>query len=366
MSIVRDFTERSPIEKELKETHDRLHTILEGLDVGVFVISSSSREILYANSYLRQLIDTEPIGKKCTEVFGYRKELCDECIFFTNSDENGGNGKESFTMEYRLPNIDKWFWINIRPISWKENSTASLAILTDITPIKESELLKEEIDRITRHDLRSPLNGIIGAAQLLTMDEDLSEEQKAYVKVIEESGKRMITKIDQSRTLHKLEKGIYQVTPEQINPFRLIQMVRREFEDEIRQKELDFELHGLPSDDTKNTTLMIRGEYQLLYSIFSELTKNAVEASKQGDTIRLSVHHPEDSGKVNVSIWNNQAIPEEKRSGFGKKDMTLQHTEGAGLGVYTARLMTEALAGSFDWVSSKKDGTKIILEFPSV
>src|SRR6056297_1019158 len=136
MSSVRDVSERSHIEKELQEANDRLHAILEGLDVGVFVISVASREILYANSYLKDLFDADIVGKKCTQVFGYRDDVCEDCYAFAaerkaahstdgqtpNTDIGELNG---YSFEYRLPNVDRWFWINIRPISWEDNQLAA-------------------------------------------------------------------------------------------------------------------------------------------------------------------------------------------------------------------------------------------------
>ncbi|MFN2343184.1 MAG: histidine kinase dimerization/phospho-acceptor domain-containing protein, partial [Desulfonatronovibrio sp.] len=72
----------------------------------------------------------------------------------------------------------------------------TLAICRDVTSIKQVQRLKEDIDRITQHDLKTPLNGIISLPQLLMMDSNLTEEQHEMLQQIRSTGYRMLDMIN--------------------------------------------------------------------------------------------------------------------------------------------------------------------------
>ncbi|MCP4630102.1 MAG: response regulator, partial [bacterium] len=55
----------------------------------------------------------------------------------------------------------------------------------------EAARLREDIERITRHDLKTPLNAIIGFPGLIIAKEKLSDKSVGYLKIIEKSGYRM-------------------------------------------------------------------------------------------------------------------------------------------------------------------------------
>ncbi|MFO7876438.1 MAG: PAS domain-containing protein [Desulfovermiculus sp.] len=74
----------------------------------------------------------------------------------------------------------------------------TLGICRDVTSIKELQRLKEEIDLITRHDLKTPLNGIISLPQLIMMDSNLTSEQQELLQEIRSAGYRMLDMINMS------------------------------------------------------------------------------------------------------------------------------------------------------------------------
>ncbi|MCX5810357.1 MAG: hypothetical protein NTX36_13490 [Proteobacteria bacterium] len=59
----------------------------------------------------------------------------------------------------------------------------------------ETARLREDVDNIVRHDLKAPLNSIIGLPQIMMQEGEITEKQSEYRKNIEESGYRMLRMI---------------------------------------------------------------------------------------------------------------------------------------------------------------------------
>ena len=366
IAVARDMTEQRKIRDELEAANRRFLTILQHINVGILVVARQSREILYVNPYMQSFYPDPLEHKLCTQVFGYKEDLCPQCPVHFDSGKTEEEKHEFITSEYHLPDIEKYFLLQISPIQWVDKSKAALMILTDITPLKEVEQLKDDIGRITRHDLKNPLTGILGGTQLILMDAEsgLAEEHKEYIEMIEESGKRMLAMIDESMGLYKMEKGLYEVQQEEINLDELLKNIVEEHRSFIDGQQINVTFELTPSSEGTRGPFIARGEQLLCYSLFSNIIKNALDASKKRDPVRISLgKDPE--GRVDVSVWNRAAVPKEIRHNFGKKYSTWGKTRGTGLGVYSARLMTETQGGKFFWDSSEEAGTTVRVSLPA-
>jgi PAS domain S-box-containing protein len=364
--IVTEITEQRRIRSDLEAANRRFLTILKYINVGIIVIARDSQEILYVNPYMQSFYPDPLEHKLCTQVFGYKEDLCPQCPVFNTSEKTEKADHQFIISEYHLPEIEKYFLMQISPIRWVDKQEAALLILTDITPMKEVEQLKDDIGRITRHDLKNPLTGILGGVELLLAETDdaLTEEQKEYIGIIEESGKRMLAMIDESMGLYKMEKGLYKVQHEEIDLEELLKNIVKEHRSFIDGRKIDVTFERTPSSEGNEDPINAKGEQLLCYSLFSNIFRNALDASKTNDPVRISLG--KDKGDwVYVSVWNRKEIPKEIRQNFGRKYSTWGKSRGTGLGVYSARLMTETQGGTFSWDSSKEAGTTIRITLPA-
>jgi len=364
IGIARDISRRKQAEVEMRTIHEEFLTILENLEVGVLIISRSNRKILFANSFIHRLLGTELVGRPCTEVLGYSGEICGLCPNFSSRATPDEDDSETLTVEYPVPELEKWFLAHIKPIRWSGEREAVINILTDITSIKEAEELKEEIDRITRHDLKSPLNGLLGVAQLMANDEGLSPAHKEYARLIEDSGKRLLSIIEESFDLYKMERGNYELEAGSVDTERLLEEIRREYDSILRHKQMSLEIRLEGDAPTESEEYAVFGEYMLCYSLFSNLLKNAVEASGKGETVTISLRR-ESSEQIAVSVWNEKPLPEKIRKNFGKKYSTVGKKRGTGLGIYSAILMARTQDGEIRWSSSQEEGTTVTVFLPA-
>lgn len=127
---------------------------------------------------------------------------------------------------------------------------ASRGIFRDITKRKkmEEELLqtikmKSEFYSHISHELRNPLNFILGYAQLLAMEETLTGEQKRYVKNILAGGERLVPLIENFFELSKLDSGHLTLTREVQHLKSLLSLVHQDHQLAAKHKGIQLTFH---------------------------------------------------------------------------------------------------------------------------
>lgn len=228
----------------------------------------------------------------------------------------------------------------------------------------ENTRLKEDIEQITRHDLKSPLNSIINYPMLVLNEGNLSENQVKYLFNIIKSGKKMLNMINLSLDLYKMEKGVYQVCLDKVNLIPIIYSNLSENNSHfIRSNKSDIEVNINGVSSNENSEVFVEGEELLFYSMLANLIKNAFEASLEDGYIQISIYT---TTEIKIEISNSGVIPEEIRDHFFDKYITQGKTGGSGLGTYSAKLIAETLGGTITYKTSDTEGTTIILNFPSM
>lgn len=228
----------------------------------------------------------------------------------------------------------------------------------------EAEKLRLHVEHITRHDLRSPLDGILSCVDLLQSRTDLSPHERAeFFGHIKESALHMRHMINQSLDVLKMERGTYPLVPKKFN---LLPIIRRIFSD-MRQQIEDkcivpmVQLSG--RSPGKEDIFWVYAEEALCFSLFSNLIKNAVEASPVEKPLRVSLLEGE---RACIEIHNFGRVPDEIRETFFEKYVTSGKEAGTGLGTSSARLMVEVQRGSIAMASSEAEGTTLTVYLPSL
>ncbi len=244
-----------------------------------------------------------------------------------------------------------------------ELSRARKTIETQNAELIEAAKLREEIDRIVRHDLKTPLNAIIGYPQIILLKENLTDKGKKHINAIQHAGYRMLNMINLSLDLFKMETGVYQLNPAPVDVLRVLKNIETEVEDirEIKNLTIKTAVVGQPSNP--NDTLSIPGEELLCYSMLANLIKNALEASPEGDCISIAVDNKDPTV---IRIHNNGEVPEEMRDRFFAKYATFGKTNGTGLGTYSAKLIAETLQGQISMATSSTAGTTVTILLPNI
>ncbi|MBF0162332.1 MAG: PAS domain-containing sensor histidine kinase [Magnetococcales bacterium] len=231
------------------------------------------------------------------------------------------------------------------------------------------EKLKKEVEHITRHDMKSPLNSIIGFADLLLHEETLGEEHREIAQIIYNSGMKALRMVNLSLDLLKIEQGRYTPTPEPVKLLPVLLDVQTDHANLLRGKRLTVTLRlndtpcSLAEAQAQKQAWVVLGEETMCYNIFANLFKNATEASPPDSVIALRLcSTPE---RVALSIHNQGAVPSAIRDHFFEKSVTFGKKDGTGLGTYSARQLTITLGGEIELESTEEEGTTLTVTLPA-
>ena len=247
------------------------------------------------------------------------------------------------------------------PTILKARLSAHLTLSTALQDLKKQNAaledaahLREDIERMTRHDLKSPIAVALQASQSL-LGSPLDERQREQAGMIEEASSNALELINRTLDVYKMEMGDYKPALEAFDLEALLRRVGSQVRMTFAHKDLQLDFQ-LPSD---NHCL---GEPLLCYTLFSNLFKNAAEASPNGGRILVEV--APGFGDLHVVIDNEGEVPADLRERFFDKYATSK-PGGTGLGTYSSRLMAEVQGGSIE-MESQDGHTRLTVTLPAV
>lgn len=217
--------------------------------------------------------------------------------------------------------------------------------------------LRDSIDRMVRHDLRNPLNGILGFTEIAQDESELPQSLRKYLPIVEQSAYTMLDLINNSMDLFQMEEGSYDLEPRPVELGSLIKSVLGEVEIARASKELTVDYSGSENDEVR-----VSGERAKLHSMFSNLIVNAVEASPRAASLTIRVR--EEGEEVAVRIHNYGVVPDDVRDRFFERYATSGKKRGTGLGTYSARLIARTHGGDISFTSTEQEGTWVEVRLP--
>ncbi|MGM0622283.1 MAG: response regulator, partial [Bacteroidota bacterium] len=257
--------------------------------------------------------------------------------------------------------------------------THFVAVKEDITErkkfIEELEIEKEKAQAADRlktaflnnisHEVRTPLNGILGFGEMMT-ETDLSEDAKEmYLKILKQSSDRLINTITDFMDISLIASGNVTVNKKNLQMSQLFSDLGELYEKHCKEKELKLELN-LPQDTEKAEVV---SDPELLKKVFRHLINNALKFTNEG-AIKLGymlkqntvLCFVEDTGKGIEAEMQDLVFTH-----FTQEDTRIARGyEGSGLGLSISKGLVELLGGEIALKSEKGKGTTVSFTLPWV
>ncbi|KHK01601.1 transporter substrate-binding domain-containing protein [Desulfovibrio sp. TomC] len=236
------------------------------------------------------------------------------------------------------------------------------ALRKEIERREELERMRDDVEQIIRHDLVTPLSGIISIPELLEGEKNLTRQQQELLHHAANSGRRMLATIRLAGALSRMEKGTYAVALADCDVLDLLRGIRANLESLFVPKRLGFTVLVDGRTAAAGERVLVRGDANLLGNLFENLIKNAAEASPVDGEVALAL----DTAAKTFSIRNQGEVPAGIVATFFEKYVTSGKTFGTGLGTYSARIIARAHGGDVTLDASEPGATTVRVSLPGV
>ena len=150
---------------------------------------------------------------------------------------------------------------------------------------QEQNILKRQLTENATHELKTPVATIQGCLETILADPTMSEEVRTqFLQRSFRQSQRLTSLLNDISTLHRLDDAPNSYSFDIIDLNSLVKQIINETEQEVAAKDMTIRDH--PPQQ-----LLLGGNFSLLYSIFRNLTDNAIAYAGSGTTITISAYH---------------------------------------------------------------------------
>ncbi len=231
---------------------------------------------------------------------------------------------------------------------------------------KHSEKTKQDFFKNMSHDMRTPLNAIIGLSSIAA--ENIGNDKKVldYLNSIKSSGQTLLELVNEILDMSRIQDGALRLNYQQLNIYDCINECAAAFSNQAKQERKEFKINF------KIKNKLVMGDNLRICQIVSNLLSNAFKFTVAGDTISLSV--------TQVKCENfSQYVIVVSDTGVGMSDDFLQHLfepyaretvffanqiAGTGLGLPITKNIVSQMSGEISVESVLRKGSRFTVTLP--
>ena len=360
-----EITDHKNAEEALLESEFKYRQLVDKLPEMIFEIDSNGR-VVFANS-------------RAIEIIGYSKEELENGFdanrFVATEDveRSRENMKKMFaggmrqSNEYVFVKKDGTHFpvlLTSAPVVKNTKIVGARGIVVDMTERKDMERQLKDKDRLAAigatagmvgHDIRNPLQAIIGEVYLL---------------------KDCLTAISIERTKEEVKEGLENIEKD-LGYINKIVVDLQDYARPLKPDYKDIDLLDLLVSVLKKTDipdqislsidvkgfLKLKTDPEFIRRALTNLVNNAIQAMPNGGKLQVTGYQKQDQACISVSD-TGVGIPEEIKPKLFTP-MTTTKSKGQGLGLAVVKRLVEALNGSICFESQEGKGTKFIVQLPS-
>lgn len=267
--------------------------------------------------------------------------------------------RESGRNQVRIEKNNREYLFDVTSIRTENEIAGSVILALDITEQRNAEKMRREFSANVSHELKTPLQSIIGSVELLQNNLVKEEDIPRFVGHIHKEASRLVVLIEDIIRLSELDEE-REFQKECISLSKITSEVFDSLRDEADKKEVSLNLEG--------TEGKLQGVYRLLYETVYNICENAIKYNVNGGSVRVFIK--ERDSEVGITVEDTGiGIPLEHQSRvferFYRVDKShSKKTGGTGLGLSIVKHAVSYHNGVIELTSEEGVGTKVEIRFP--
>jgi len=228
---------------------------------------------------------------------------------------------------------------------------------------EESDRLKSAFLANISHEIRTPMNGILGFMDLLREPELEEGTKNRYIDIINTSGERLMTTINDIIEISKLEAGQLRIQISNVNAAAVMDYLFGFFKHQADEKGIQLKMNNRLS----GMDAIIKTDRQKLEGVLVNLIRNAIKFTRKGF---VEFGNRLEDGQLLFYVRDSgMGIPTDRLEAifdrFVQADLKLTRPyEGSGLGLSIAKGYTELLGGKIEVESEDGKGSTFYFSIP--
>lgn len=337
--------------RELKKRTDQFAQITASMNEGLVLLDNRGC-ILSINPAAIEIFGTEPscVGQDFLSV----DRSHDMSVAIQAALKDGHN-------EIHASRKGLIYQFDISRIAADGETTGVVILAFDITEKETAEQNRREFTANVSHELKTPLQGIIGSAELIENGMVKPEDMSRFVGHIRLEAQRLVTLIGDIIRLSQLDEG-GDMPRENVDLLSVASAAADDLLPSADGQGISIAVEGSPAN--------VYGVKRLLYEIVYNLCDNAIKYNRQGGSVKIRTVSEGGFSSVTVSDTGIGIAPEYQNrifERFFRVDKSHSKSSGGtGLGLSIVKHAVQYHHGKIELTSAPGKGTSITVSFPAI
>lgn len=334
--------------KELKRRADEMEHIMASMNEGLVLLDKHGA-VISMNSAAMRIFDVND------KVIGENFLVVDRSLKMNKSVKYALSGRH---VEFREQRGNCEYQFGVSAINSGNKIIGVVIMCFDVTEVAFAERNRQEFTANVSHELKTPLQSIIGSAELLENGLVKPEDTNRFIGNIRREATRLVSLINDIIRLSQLDENVELIT-EDVDLLTLANEVKDVLISSAETKNIELTVSG------ENKT--IKGVRRYLYEIIYNLCDNSIRYTPQGGKVNINVSEEKSQAVIAVSD-NGIGIPYEHQSRIFERFYRVDKSHskesgGTGLGLSIVKHAVACHGGTIKLDSEVNKGTTVKVIF---
>ena len=356
------YEELSPILTKINKQHKQINSHIEELHRKAYefeqIISSMSEGLILIDDKSKIL----SMNNACKKIYAVKTDVVGSNLLSVDRTKQMGNAVKSALdgvhSEFFIQKNGFEYQFNVNPIETDGKRLGAVILAFDITEKAFAERNRQEFTANVTHELKTPLQSIIGSAELLENGLVKPEDTGRFVGNIRKEASRLVNLINDIIRLSQLDEN-HEPATETVDLWEVANEVVEVLSVSAKKREISMEMVG--------DRCVIYGVRRYIYEIIYNLCDNAIRYNVNGGKVTIDIHRENNRNVIIVSDTGIGIDTEHHArifERFYRVDKShSKETGGTGLGLSIVKHAVMYHKGKIELESELGKGTKIKVVF---